>query len=46
MADFSWTAEGVIEKVYRYEIPDAHEVDDLIIKQNVPNIKEIKLNNI
>lgn len=44
MADYSWNAEGIIEKVYRYEIPDAHEVDDTIINTNVPPIRLINLN--
>lgn len=43
MADYSWTAEGVIEKVYRYEIPDAHEVDDKVIVSNVSPIKIINV---
>lgn len=43
MADYSWTAEGIIEKVYRYEIPDAHEVDDKIIIDNVSSIKQINV---
>lgn len=43
MADYSWTAEGIIEKVYRYEIPDAHEVDDKVIIDNVSSIKQINV---
>lgn len=37
-ADF--LAEGIIEKIYRYRIPDAHEIDDEIITQ-IPPIKII-----
>ena len=44
MADYSWNAEGIIEKVYRYEIPDAHEVDDRVILENVVPIKVINVN--
>lgn len=38
-ADF--IAEGVIEKIYRYEIPDAHEVEDIMVEMNISPIKEI-----
>jgi hypothetical protein len=41
--DISFVIEGIMEKVYRYEIPDAHEIDDIITKINVPPIKEIRL---
>lgn len=43
MADVSWLDEGIIEKVYRYEIVDAHEVEDDIINDRYPAIKEITL---
>jgi hypothetical protein len=43
MADYSFLAEGIIEKVYRYEIPDAHEVDDAILQTNIPPITTITL---
>lgn len=39
MGDFSWNAEGIIEKVYRYEIPDVHEVDPEIIRSVAPIIQ-------
>lgn len=41
MADVSWLDEGIIEKVYRYQILDAHEVLDDIISGNISPIKEI-----
>ena len=41
--DISFVMEGIMEKVYRYEIPDAHEVDDIIEQINIPPIKQITL---
>ncbi len=43
MADVSWLDEGIIEKVYRYEILDAHETLDDIINGNISAIKEINV---
>lgn len=41
-ADYEWNAEGIIEKAYRYEIPDAHEVEDYLINnEQVAPIEEI-----
>jgi len=34
--DFSWNTEGIVEKVYRYEIPDVHEIDPEIITSVAP----------
>lgn len=42
--DYSWDAEGIIEKVYRYEIPDAHEVEDYqLTTEEISPIKDIIL---
>lgn len=41
MADYSFLPEGIIEKVYRYEIPDVHEIDDKLILKTVSPIKNI-----
>ena len=41
MADVSWVDEGIIEKVYRYQILDAHELNNDIINDNISAIKEI-----
>lgn len=38
-ADF--LSEGIIEKIYRYHIPDAHEIDDITIETGISPIKEI-----
>lgn len=43
MADVSWVDEGIIEKVYRYQILDAHEILDNIVEENISPIKEINL---
>lgn len=43
--DHSLLAEGIIEKVYRYEIPDAHEIDPITLVQVSP-IKQIEIPNI
>lgn len=43
MADVSWFDEGIIEKVYRYEILDAHEILDDLVSDNISPIKEIDL---
>lgn len=43
MADVSWLDEGIIEKVYRYEILDAHETLDAIISNDISAIKEINI---
>lgn len=43
MADVSWLDEGIIEKVYRYEILDAHETLDDIISGDISAIKEINV---
>lgn len=42
-ADVSWNDEGIIEKVYRYQILDAHEVEDDIINDNISPIKDINI---
>lgn len=39
-SEFNYNDEGIIEKVYRYEIPDTHEIDEQLIR-TVPKITEI-----
>lgn len=34
-------SEGIMEKIYRYHIPDAHEVSDIITATDISPIKEI-----
>lgn len=43
MADVSWVDEGIIEKVYRYQILDAHELNNDLLEDNISPIKEIDL---
>lgn len=42
-SDFTWQSESIIEKVYRYGIPDAHEVDAKTILENIAPISTIEL---
>lgn len=37
--DYSWKDEGIVEKVYRYEIPDVHELDPQTLATVVPIIQ-------
>jgi len=43
MADYTFLQEGIIEKVYRYEIPDIHEIDPMVISSNISKITETNL---
>lgn len=43
MADYSFLQEGIIEKVYRYEIPDVHEIDPMVISNGISKITETNL---
>ena len=43
MADYTFLQEGIIEKVYRYEIPDVHEIDPMIISSGISKITETNL---
>lgn len=43
-ADVSFLAEGIMEKVYKYFIPDVHETDGRVIQDNIPEIKNIDVN--
>ena len=43
-SDISYLSEGIIEKAYRYMIPDIHEIDDRIIPDvTIAGITEIKV---
>lgn len=45
-SDISYLSEGIMEKVYKYMIPDVHEVDDRIITDvTIPEIKEIGIHD-
>lgn len=41
--DSDWEQEGIMEKIYRFTIPDVHVNEDLVIDINVPPIKVIEL---
>lgn len=41
MGDVGWPNEGIIEKVFRYEIPDAHTVDNRILITDIAAINNI-----
>lgn len=45
-ADFSFLSEGIIEKVYRYEIPDLHETLPNTIATNIAGINVIKVDTV
>ena len=42
-ADVSFLSEGIMEKVYKYMIPDVHEIDDKTIYDNIPAIINIQV---
>jgi hypothetical protein len=42
-ADVSFLAEGILEKVYRFCIPDVSEIDPDIIASAIPKISSITL---
>lgn len=42
-ADVSFLSEGIMEKVYKYMIPDVHEIDDKVIYENIPPIINIEV---
>lgn len=42
-ADVSFLSEGIMEKVYKYMIPDVHEIDDKVILDNIPAIINIDI---
>lgn len=42
-SESDFLAEGIIEKIYRYYIPDVHEIDSIITELNISPIKEITL---
>lgn len=46
MADYGFLAEGIIEKVYRYEIPDVHEIDPILLQNNISPITDIQIDDI
>lgn len=41
--DLDWEQEGIMEKVYRFTIPDIHVHDDILVDLEVPPIKIIHL---
>ena len=41
--DLDWEQEGIMEKVYRFTIPDVHVHEDILIDIEVPPIKVIYL---
>lgn len=43
-SEISWLSEGIIEKVFRYEVKDLHETDDIIVREGISPIKEIEVN--
>lgn len=45
-SDFTWQAEGIIEKVYRYGIPDTHEIDAKVMLENIAPIINIEVPNV
>lgn len=45
-ADLSWTDEGILEKVYRYQIPDVNEVERYVQAEDVAPINNIILEDI